>query len=78
MNKKYLRLLFCFAFTAVLTAQQITRFAVDTAVVYQTYFRESAAVRNYESTKAGFQTEIMHLTDELKALQVKKLKPKRE
>jgi len=42
MNKKiFTTFIFVFAFTAVLTAQQITRFAVvDTAVVYQTYFRE--------------------------------------
>ena len=80
MNKKiFTTFIFVFAFTAVLTAQQITRFAVvDTAVVYQTYFRESAAVRNYESTKAEFQTEIMHLTDELKALQVKKIEAQKE
>ena len=66
-------------FTAFSAAQQITRFAVvDTTVVYQTYFRESAAVRNYESMKAEFQTEIVRLTDELKALQVKKIEAQKE
>ena len=52
---------FVFAFFAAfgLSAQQITRFGVvDTARVYQAYFRNSAPVRNYESKKAEFQTEI--------------------
>ncbi len=80
MNKKYFLI---FTFIAGLAAnsfaQQITRFAVvDTAVVYQTYFRESAAVRNYEAMKAEFQTEIKNLTDELKALQVKKIEAQKE
>ena len=36
-------------------AQQITKFAVvDTARVYQAYFRNSAPVRNYESKKEEF------------------------
>ena len=66
-------------FAAFASAQQITRFAVvDTTVVYQTYFRESAAVRNYESMKAECQTEITRLTDELKALQVKKIEAQKE
>ena len=47
-------------------AQQITRFGVvDTARVYQAYFRNSAPVRNYESKKAEFQTEINKKTDAL-------------
>lgn len=80
MNKKIIfAVAMIFMFAAVLSAQQITRFAVvDTAVVYQTYFRESAAVRNYESMKAEFQTEIVRLTDELKALQVKKIEAQKE
>ena len=36
-------------------AQQITKFAVvDTAKVYQAYFRNSAPVRNYENKKEEF------------------------
>jgi outer membrane protein len=55
-------------------AQQITRFGVvDTALVYSTYFRESSAVRSYESKKNEFQDEINSLTQELKNLQQQKL-----
>ena len=40
-------------------AQQITKFAVvDTAKVYQAYFRNSAPVRNYENKKEEFKREI--------------------
>lgn len=57
-----------------LSAQQITKFAVvDTARVYQAYFLNSSPVRNYESKKEGFQTEINNLTQELQALHNQKL-----
>jgi len=60
--------------SAVLSAQQITKFAVvDTNRVYQAYFRNSAPVRNYESKKAEFQEEIDKQTEDLKDLQKKKL-----
>ena len=40
-------------------SQQITKFGVvDTAKVYNAYFRNSAPVRNYEKKKAEFQEEI--------------------
>ena len=80
MTKKIILIITMLAVLAAFaSAQQITRFAVvDTTVVYQTYFRESAAVRNYESMKAEFQTEITRLTDELKALQVKKIEAQKE
>ena len=80
MTKRLILIITMLAVFAVFaSAQQITRFAVvDTTVVYQTYFRESAAVRNYESMKAEFQTEITRLTDELKALQVKKIEAQKE
>jgi len=80
MTKKIILIFSMFImFATFAVAQQITRFAVvDTTVVYQTYFRESAAVRNYESMKAEFQTEIVRLTDELKALQVKKIEAQKE
>ncbi len=48
---------FCFAAVLVLIvaaagAQQLTRFAVvDTSRVYNTFFRDSAAVRNYDAKK---------------------------
>ena len=55
------------------TAQQITRFGVvDTARVYQAYFRNSAPVRNYENKKAEFQKEINKRTDEIQKLRQQK------
>lgn len=55
-------------------SQQITKFGVvDTAKVYNAYFRNSAPVRNYEKKKAEFQEEVNKLSDELKKLQQKKL-----
>ncbi len=72
--------LFLFALCALLTggsclyAQQITKFAVvDTARVYQAYFMNSSPVRNYESKKNEFQTEINNLTQELQSLHNQKL-----
>jgi outer membrane protein len=59
---------------AVLPAEQITKFGVvDTTRVYQAYFRNSAPVRNYESKKAEFQSEIDKRTAELQQLQQQKL-----
>ena len=53
-------------------AQTMTRFGVvDTARVYSTYFRDSAAVRNYEQKKADFQKRINEKTEELKTLNQK-------
>ncbi|MCR5495844.1 MAG: OmpH family outer membrane protein [Treponema sp.] len=61
----------CSAFS--IYAQQITKFGVvDTAKVYNAYFRNSAPVRNYEKKKAEFQQEINKYTDELQKLQSKK------
>ena len=55
-------------------SQQITKFGVvDTAKVYNAYFRNSAPIRNYEKKKADFQEEVNKLSDELKKLQQKKL-----
>ncbi|HZK19445.1 MAG TPA: OmpH family outer membrane protein [Treponemataceae bacterium] len=55
-------------------AQEITRFGVvDTALVYSTFFRESSAVRSYESKKTGFQDEINTLTQDIQKLQEKKI-----
>lgn len=54
-------------------SQQITRFGVvDTAKVYQAYFRNSAPIRNYESRKAEFQNEIAKRTDEIQKLKLQK------
>ena len=66
-------ILFCVCVSSVF-AQQITKFGVvDTAKVYNAYFRNSAPIRNFEKKKAEFQAEINKKTDELRALQQKKL-----
>lgn len=63
-----------FSVLSPLYAQQITKFGVvDTAKVYNAYFRNSAPVRNYEKKKAEFQAEINKYTDELQKLQLRKL-----
>ncbi len=55
-------------------SQQITKFAVvDTAKVYQAYFRNSAPVRNYENKKADFQKEVDRLVAELQRLKDKQI-----
>jgi outer membrane protein len=59
---------------AGISAQQITKFGVvDTAKVYNAYFRDSSAVRNYEKKKAEYQDEINSRTQDLRDLQQKKL-----
>lgn len=59
---------------AQIFAQQITKFAVvDTWRVYQSYYRNSAPVRNYESKKAEVQTEVNRRTQELVQLHDQKL-----
>ena len=77
MKKRFFALigvLFFMAAGSGLCAQQITKFGVvDTAKVYNAYFRNSAPVRNYEKKKAEFQEEINKYTDELQKLQLKKL-----
>ncbi len=55
-------------------SQQVTRFGVvDTAKVYNAYFRNSAPVRNYEKKKTEFQNEINSQVEAIKKLQQKKL-----
>ena len=77
MKKRFFALigvLFFMAAGSGLYAQQITKFGVvDTAKVYNAYFRNSAPVRNYEKKKAEFQEELNKYTDELQKLQLKKL-----
>lgn len=66
-------ILFCVSVSSAFS-QQITKFGVvDTAKVYNAYFRNSAPVRNFEKKKSEFQAEINKKTDELRALQQKKL-----
>ena len=77
MKKRFFALIgvrFFMAAGSGLYAQQITKFGVvDTAKVYNAYFRNSAPVRNYEKKKSEFQEEINKYTDELQKLQLKKL-----
>lgn len=78
-NKK---LIFVFVFIAIsLTSsfsQQITRFGVvDTSRVYNAYFRNSAAVRNYDARRAEYQQEIQKLTDELREIQNQRVEAQR-
>ena len=77
MKKRFFALigvLFFMAAGSGLYAQQITKFdVVDSAKVYNAYFRNSAPVRNYEKKKSEFQEEINKYTDELQKLQLKKL-----
>lgn len=73
-KKVLLGSLFFSLFATSLFAQQIPRLGVvDTALVYSTHFRESAAVRNYELKRANLQVEVDKITQELKELQQKKV-----
>ncbi|HPY53333.1 MAG: OmpH family outer membrane protein [Spirochaetota bacterium] len=73
MKKNAIILVFIFiGFCAF--SQQIPRIGVvDTSRVFQTYFRDSVAVRNYENKKAEFQNEINKKTEELKQLLQQKI-----
>ena len=63
----------CF-FSFFAFSQQIPRIGVvDTSRVFQTYFRDSVAVRNYENKKNEFQNEINKKTQELKLLLQQKI-----
>ena len=77
MKKRFFALIGVLFFMAAdygLYAQKITKLGVvDTAKVYNAYFRNSAPVRNYEKKKSEFQEEINKYTDELQKLQLKKL-----
>ena len=77
MNKKIIKFVLAgclFLLGSALSAQQITKFGVvDTAKVYNAYFRNSAPVRNYEKKKAEFQDEINKYTEELQKLKSKKI-----
>ena len=76
--KRYLKVLITLCILAGCSmpafTQQITKFGVvDTAKVYNAYFRNSAPVRNYEKKKAEFQEEINKQVEAIKKLQQKKL-----
>lgn len=72
--KKIIGFILVLMFDSSVFAQQITKFGVvDTAKVYNAYFRNSAPVRNYDRKKSEFQQEINKYTDELQKLQSKKV-----
>ena len=74
MKKLMVALALFVAGVCAVSAQQITRFGVvDTARVYQAYFRNSAPVRNYETKKADFQNEINKRSDEIQKLRQQKV-----
>lgn len=75
MKKILILLLLClFAAIPVFAQAQLTKFGViDTARVYNAYFRNSTGSRNYEQKKADFQAEVDRMTEELKTLQAQKL-----
>lgn len=59
--------------SASVSAQQITKFGVvNTARVYQAYFRNSTRVRDYETKKSSYQSEINKKTEEIQNLQTQK------
>ena len=72
-KKTLILAIFAFFLSGVAFSQQITRFGVvDTAKVYQAYFRNSAPVRNYENKKSEFQREIIKRTEEIQKLKQQK------
>lgn len=74
MKKIILTLVALFAFSFSVSAQQITKFAVvDTGKVYQAYFRNSAAVSNYETKRNEFQNQINKMVAEIQELEAKKV-----
>lgn len=74
MKVKFIFAVFILALASSVSAQQITKFGVvDTAKVYNAYFRNSASVRSYEKKKSDFQQEINKYTEELQKLQAKKV-----
>ena len=76
--KKIIGFILVLMFGSSVFAQQITKFGVvDTAKVYNAYFRNSAPVRNYDRKKSEFQQEINKYTDELQKLQSKKVEYER-
>ena len=73
LKKIYVLAVFALFFSPRVFSQQITRFGVvDTAKVYQAYFRNSAPIRNYENKKTEFQKEISKRTDEIQKLKQQK------
>ena len=70
--KKYLLAFFAIsAFAWIAEAQQLTRFAVvDLPRVYLAFFRESQAVRDFETQSSRVQAEIDRMTTEIQNLRI--------
>ncbi|MDR0383331.1 MAG: OmpH family outer membrane protein [Spirochaetaceae bacterium] len=69
MKKSIFLPLFWLAFPVLLSAQQITRFAVvDMNKVYTAFFRESRAVRDFEERSARVQADVDRMTREIQDL----------
>lgn len=61
-----------FAMGALFAQQRITNFGVvDTAKVYERFFRNSSAVKNYEKKREDIQKELDKRADEIRDLQAK-------
>ncbi len=75
MKKKIIGVVFCFSFLVMgLSAQQITRFAVvNTALIFDTFRRDSKAARDYEEKKERYKLQIKELSDEIIVLRQKKV-----
>ena len=77
-KKTLLQVALLVALVSLATSQQITKFAVvDTAKVYQAYFRNSAAVRSYESKREEFKAELDRLVAELQELNDQRIEASR-
>jgi len=74
MKKRAILSLALLAFCSGAFGQQITRVGViDLQKVYMTYYKDSQAVRSLEEDKVKINEEIRRLSDEIKALQQKRL-----
>ena len=59
-------------------AQQITKFAVvDTSRVYQSYYRDSVQVRNFERKRQEFKDEVARITAEIQQMHDRQLEYER-
>ena len=78
MKRRVLLFTFCFL-TGQLFGQQLTRIAVvDLPKVYQSFFRESQAVRRWEEQSAKVQADIDRMNKEILELRAKLEEAKNE
>jgi len=84
MNKQKIKFLLCLTFILFVVfssfaQQQVTKFGVvDTARVYEAYFRDTGPIRKYETKKTEFQNEIAKMTEEVRELQNQRADFKKE